>query len=757
MQRRVKAVFYSFPLQLIFHHIKKNLALVAVWALFIATISGGIGRIYGIHYLFLDPEYINTVNFWSFFLVGMAFGNLTMAFHITCYILESHHFSFIGVLERPFAKFSLNNSLIPFLAFVVYIILIVQFQLNNEFSSTANLLLNLCGLVSGLLLMLVLFFSYFKFTNKDIFRYLAGSVDRRLRKTKLSRQRVMSRLNNTRKRKYEVHSYIDLKLRIRSCIGLQDFYNKDAVLKVFDQNHFNSVVIEIAIILVIVFLGTFMENPYLQLPAAASSLLLFSIVVMLVGAVSYWFKGWGLVFTLAIFLIINTLAKVGYIKGTYQARGLNYDIPPVPYDLDQLHQLNNEKHFKEDFNDMLHVLEHWKAKQIDDRPKAVFLCVSGGGQRAALWTLNAMQHADSVLNNQLMNHTVLVTGASGGMIGAAYFRELFLLQKEGKVIPNKKQQLQAMGMDNLNSIIFSLLVNDAFFRVRTVEVAGKKYVKDRGYIFEENLNNNLGKVFSKRLTEYKEPEAEATIPTMLMAPIISNDGRKLYISSNGMSFMNIHESKYLVDYNSKVRGVDFNALFANHGAENLSFLTALRMSASFPYITPTISLPSSPAMEIMDAGIADNFGIGDASRFISLFREWLDANTSGIVIVVIRDTRKSAPIEPQSNPTILDNLTYPIASVYNNLANIQDINNDSRIEEMDHWLNVPINLVEIEYNTYTNIDEQYFISSKEIERKRMERASLSWHLTTKEKKNIIQNIQLRNNQFALKQLDDLLK
>ncbi len=123
MREKFNSFIYSFPVQLVFHHIRRNLALVILWILFIATLGGGIGKIYGIHYLYLDPEYMNKVGFWSFFLVGLAFGNFTMAYHITCYILDSHRFTFVGILERPFAKFSVNNSLIPLIAFVVYVVL----------------------------------------------------------------------------------------------------------------------------------------------------------------------------------------------------------------------------------------------------------------------------------------------------------------------------------------------------------------------------------------------------------------------------------------------------------------------------------------------------------------------------------------------------------------------------------------------------------------------------------------------------------
>ena len=56
----------------------------------------------------------------------------------------------------------------------------------------------------------------------------------------------------------------------------------------------------------------------------------------------------------------------------------------------------------------------------------VFLCASGGGKRAALWTLTALQTADSLTGEHLWKNSILITGASGGLIGASYFRELKL-------------------------------------------------------------------------------------------------------------------------------------------------------------------------------------------------------------------------------------------------------------------------------------------------------------------------------------------
>lgn len=743
MRKFFEAIFYSLPFQLVFLHFKKNLALLAVWGIIVAAFSGGLGKVYGIHHLFLDPEYQGEVGFWSFFWVGMAFGNLVMAFHITCYILDGHRFRFIGVLQRPFAKFSLNNSVIPLLILISYLIVMVGFQIENEFATKIDVLLNVLGLLFGITILMVLMLLYFKFTNKDIFKFVASTVDRKLRKTIISRQLMMSKLQENKQDRYHVRTYIDFKFRVRSTEGISDFSNREAVLKVFDQNHFNSVLVELIIIGIILLLGLFMEYPILQMPAAASSLLIFSIAVMLVGAISFWFKRWGLAFAFGLFVLTNFIVKNGYGKGINTAAGLDYDTELVDYSVENLTSIHSKEQYIHDQLHMLETLENWKKKWPDSKKqKMVFTCVSGGGQRAALWTVLSLSKADSLVGGTLLDQNFLMTGASGGVIGAAYYREIF----HQKMIDEKRaDMLINIGKDNLNPVIFSLLVNDLFVKFQTYEYQGRTYSIDRGYTFENNLNGNLEGVLSQKIGDYKEPESKSEIPTLIMSPTIANDGRKLYISSQPVSFMGL-SSELLNDSNSKIRGADFQALFKNQSPEDLSFLSALRMSASFPYITPSISLPSSPRIEIMDAGISDNFGISDALRFIRVFKDWIAENTDGIVLLVIRDTKSAGPIEDRPIPSIVDRLTYPIASVYNNLATMQDINNDVRIELARDWFEGELDVVEIAYDSFHN-------SKNESE---VERASLSWHLTSREKKNIIENINIESNQAALQKLKKLL-
>ncbi len=747
LKHALNQISHSLAVQLVFHHFKRNLALLAVWAIVIAAFSGGLGKVYGIQYLFLDPEYLGEVSFWSFFIVGVSFGNLIMAWHITSYILDGHRFRFIGVLQRPFTKFSLNNSLIPLISLILYVILLINFQINNGLAESVDIFLFVSGLILGIIAMHLLMILYFRFTNKDIFIFLAGTLDKKLRKNVLSRDRVMSRVRENRADEYNVTNYLDLKLRSRTTKDIVNFGSREAIVRVFDQNHFNSVVVELFIIGVILLLGFFIHIEFLQIPAAASSLLIFAIAVMLVGAISYWFKGWGLAFVLGVFILVNTSAKTGFGKGLNQASGINYDTVKTIYSVESLQKVHSKDQYIHDKLHMLETLENWKAKWDNPKKqKMVFLCVSGGGQRAALWTVNSLLKADSALNGSLMDRTMLITGASGGAIGAAYYREMYRRNPKIALSGQKDELLNRIGKDNLNPVIFGLLVNDLFFKMRTHQYAGRTYSVDRGYVFEQNLNKNLGYTLDRQIGDYHDDEKASLIPTLVLAPTIANDGRKLYISSQPISFMGV-SSEILKDKNQKIRGVDFQGLFQANEPEKLSFLSALRMSASFPYITPNISLPAEPRVEIMDAGISDNFGVSDAIRFVDVFQDWIIENTAGVVFLVVRDTKSNAPVEKRPNPSVIDRLTYPIASVYNNLTNMQDINNNVRIEQMKHWFEGDFDIVEIAYDSFENSG-----TASDVER-----ASLSWHLTSKEKQHIKENIYIDGNIAAIRKLKDLLE
>jgi hypothetical protein len=241
---------------------------------------------------------------------------------------------------------------------------------------------------------------------------------------------------------------------------------------------------------------------------------------------------------------------------------------------------------------------------------------------------------------------------------------------------------------------------------------------------------------------------------VVLSPTIVNDGRKLYIASRPVSFLNYELTNFPEDATPKYSGVDFQRLFENNGAEKLRFLSGLRMCATFPYITPNTTLPSDPSLYIMDAGISDNFGLSDAIRFLYAYKEWIQENTSGVVFVSIRDSPKLATVPVRKGQTLIDAFTQPISSVYNNFENFQDITSDMLIGYSRSWFANTIDRVDIEYQADSYVP---ILQKMDSIRKNNARASLSWRLTTREKQSLIDNISSEKNRAAIARLKALLE
>jgi hypothetical protein len=268
-----------------------------------------------------------------------------------------------------------------------------------------------------------------------------------------------------------------------------------------------------------------------------------------------------------------------------------------------------------------------------------------------------------------------------------------------------------------------------------------KYNKDRGYIFEKRLDDNLGNVFGeKRLRDYRLVESEAIVPMMIFSPTIVNDGRKLIVSSLPVSFLTQNAKTENLHVEPLNDGIEFSRFFREQSADSILFTSVLRMSSTFPYITPIVSLPSDPAIEIMDAGMRDNYGIEVALKYLYVFKNWLETNTSGVVIIQVRDRHKEFPIETNPPPTIASSLSRPLGSFYGNLFYMQDFTQSQEIEFISSWFNGQIDIVD--FNLQNEIPDKI---------------SLSWHLTHREKQKVLNSIDLPENRESIDKLRRLLR
>ncbi|MCB0762112.1 MAG: hypothetical protein KDC12_11370 [Flavobacteriales bacterium] len=712
-------------------HLKKNHLLLFFWFLLFGLSQGFIGAKYGVWHQFLFPEYMGHTGFLSFALMGFSIGGFILAFNLYTYILHGFRFPFIVTLNRPFVKFSINNFIIPAAYLLCYLIWTIDYQRTQEILPWSEILMNLLGLFSGITLFLILSSAYFITTNKSIANF--GPAVEEKKKKKRSGTLVGSAIHKKKKwyhfrkstYRWRVETYMSGFTRI-SLAREGAHYDKEILHQVFSQNHINASLFEIALVITFIMVGSFREYSHFVIPAAASVVLFFTMMLMVTSALFSYVRGWTLSFLVLMFVGINIwFNDIPFLNVPNHAYGLSYD-DKAPYDVEYIRAANARDSLAyADFKSTLDILHHWKRKQLvnEEKPKLVVLNCSGGGLRSALWAMKSLLTADSLLNGEVLNSIVLITGSSGGVIGAAYARELHLLAMQGNDINMYDETyMDNIASDLLNPVIFSMATNDFFIRYQRFEEGGHTYTKDRGYAFERQLNMNTGNVLNKRLIDYAKPERDALIPMLVMTPTIVNDGRRLIISAQPMSYLTQNQPVDRVHSHAIPEDVEFLRMFENQQASNLRFTSALRMNATFPYVMPTVTLPSDPPIDVMDAGLRDNFGTKTTLQFLYTFRNWINSNTSGVVILQTRDIPKDN-IKPNEDPTLWNQFTAPLGTVYGNFTRIQDFNTDQMVRYLSAWFANEIDVVTFQ-----------------LPQKEGTRISLSWHLTEVEKQTIEQAV-----------------
>ena len=734
--RKLKDYFLFFPLQLFFLHFKKNYSLLLIWALLFGFVNKNIAMSLGIPYLFLSPEYLNEVGIISYFLLGFAIGGFFMAFHLYSYLILGPSFPFIATLGRPFYKFCINNSLIPAVFLLVLIKNIYSLEFYEDLKSLNEISYYVAAMLVGVSVFLIGAMFYFRLTNKNSDK-ISTSQDK-LAKSYFIRPSTYMPVGVTKK--YRPKYYLKSLIQIKATRDVEH-YDQAMFEKVLKQNHFNATLFEFVVVLSFVALGLFQNNDVFLIPAAASILLLFTLLIMIFSIIYSWLRKWTLIVIVLCAVGLNYLSYKSDLFSTKSyAYGLDYS-KSVPYSLQSIKDVQyNDTILEEDLYTHLNILKTWKVKASEaqglKKPKLIIINASGGGLRAALWTFNVLQKLNSAFNGKFMKSTHLMTGASGGMLGLAYFRELYLQTKGDVDLLKDSIYIDNMGDDLLNSLSFNLMTRDLFLFRTEYDYNGKVYKADRGRVFENDLNENTAGVLQKTLADYQELEAKSAIPLIILSPTIVNDGRRLIIGSQPYGFLNG------VDFENKDIGpenVEFIKLFKNNDAMALSYLTALRINATFPYVLPMVNLPTQPEIVAMDAGIRDNYGIKTTMRYLQAFEEWLAVNTSGIVLVEIRDISKDYDMNSEHDLSIKDRLIQPVGNFYGNYLHAQEYN----ASELFDFAN----------SSDLKVDKISFLLRKNPQ----DQISLSWHLTEIEKLKIKNTFENATNQNELVKLIHLLR
>ena len=287
-------------------------------------------------------------------------------------------------------------------------------------------------------------------------------------------------------------------------------------------------------------------------------------------------------------------------------------------------------------------LENWlkivqAAPGAKGKPKLVVLAYSGGALRSGLWVSVVTDRLEQQIPG-FGRHVRIVTGASGGMLGAGYYllHRRDFIGKPDPPIPagpyRPSPWVISIPRDSIDPVARFLALRDPF-----LAMLPRLFADDRGIRLE-----NTWPELATPIRSLMNDEASGQIPSIILSPIMIEDGRRLLISNLDLSAV-IGSTGGVVtaDGNGSTRSpyslsaLEFFRLFPQALEYRLN--TSVRMNASFPYVSPAVNLPTDPPRRVFDAGFYDNYGVQVATAWLNKNLDWLVANTSGVVLVQVND------------------------------------------------------------------------------------------------------------------------
>ncbi len=740
MKQYLEGFWYSLPVQLFLLHFRRYQVLLIAWYVLWATVTGNFMRAFGADSLFLAPEYFGEVTALSTAIVGFALGIFVMSWNITTFILHSKLLRFLATTAQPFLKYCINNSLLPILFIIVYFIKAINYARYQELFQGSEIFLLVSGFAGGIMLSISLSFIYFFGADKTIYYNLSAVIKKaNTRYARIIQKKVLPK----EKTDFRIDWFLSAKFQLRKPRDVRH-YSEDFLDTIFTRHHFAAIIAIVLAFIFLILVGYISDARLFQFPAAASITLFFAVLIAVAGALSLFLHSWSIPLVVVLYMGVNFLYQQEIIDPRNKAYGLDYinkQDRPV-YSREAIVAMASDSNMNADKAKYIAILNRWKSRQKMAKPVLYIINTSGGGTRSATFTMNTLQRLDSLFGGKLMEQTFLINGASGGMLGAAYFRELYYQKLKGANIDLRdKKYVGDISKDLLSPLFSSFVTRDMVGPVQKFTVNGYEYAKDRGYAFEQKLAENTNQLLSRTLQYYEEPESLAMIPTLLFNSVISRDGRKMIISSHPMRFMMRHGSDTNHITPVDPDAIDFHSFFSKQKPMDINILSALRMNATFPYVLPNVWLPSNPVIDVMDAGLRDNFGQEAALRFVDVFRDWLRENTSKVVLLQMRDGGLSDWEKPADNGSLLGTLTKPFLILQNNWYKLQDYQQNDQLEY----------LFESYGPQFYRVCFQYEPSKKEAP------ASLSFHLTAAEKRDIAQALDNPVNQQQFEKLKKIMR
>jgi hypothetical protein len=238
--------------------------------------------------------------------------------------------------------------------------------------------------------------------------------------------------------------------------------------------------------------------------------------------------------------------------------------------------------------------------------ETVVVAAAGGGIFSAMWTARVLAGLQQQFGQEFTRSIRLISGVSGGAVGAMYFVDGFTNQSPP---PDASLGLivDAAGASSLDALAWGAAYPDLIRLIAPPGFVGKR---DRAWALEQAWRQRM-RYPDARLWDWRADAASGWRPAVVFNATIAERGRRILLSP--------------MDLGPATAGEMFHTYYQY---ADMTVVRAARLSATFPYVTPMAraawsqedkgaALGELPGHHFADGGYYDNFGM-------STIVEWLE-------------------------------------------------------------------------------------------------------------------------------------
>src|SRR5262249_48143713 len=242
--------------------------------------------------------------------------------------------------------------------------------------------------------------------------------------------------------------------------------------------------------------------------------------------------------------------------------------------------------------------------------RVIVVAANGGGIQAGAWAAQVLFGLYEDCPEKFQKSLRMISSVSGGSVGNACFVN-WLADANAARRPDES----AAG-SSLDEVAWGLVWPD-FLRALAPWILGRLIGRgralERAWLFNSKVDPKVVGKIDEPLSNWNNKVAAGEIPAVVMNATIAETGERLLLATTQLSGQSVGRAR-----------VDAAELHTLNGKRlDVAVVTAARLSATFPYVTPASRADGpGPQPHVVDGGYYDNYGM-------ATMVEWLDEALQG--------------------------------------------------------------------------------------------------------------------------------